>query len=95
MDKRRSAVGANKFNATVEEQIAEERRKDAKVDQAERADIIEHDRLPIRDLQRHPWQQQYRAATRSDGEKGQGMDCRPQSQNRDIKGVNQKRNDKP
>src|SRR5262249_47720817 len=95
MNERRRPVGADELDAAVETQIAENRWEDAKIEQAESAEIIEHDRLPVRDLQRHAWQQRYRAATHADGKKGKGMDHRPQPQCCDVRCIDQESNYKP
>src|SRR6516225_8106633 len=76
MDEWRRPVGTDELDATVEKQVTENRGEDAKIEQAESAEVIEHDRLPVCDLQRHAWQQHDRAATHADGKKGKRMDQR-------------------
>src|SRR5205823_7814690 len=68
VNERCGTIGAHELNATVEKQIAEQRREHAKIDQAESTDIVENDSLPERDLQPHGWQQKQSAAAHTDGE---------------------------
>src|SRR4029077_5912235 len=95
MNEWRRPVGADKLDAAIEAQITEDRRKNAEIEQEQRVGVVEHHRLAGTNLERQGGQQEHRPGRHADSEKRQRMDRRPQPENRDVKGIDQKRNDKP
>src|SRR5271157_6402350 len=95
MNEWRRPISANEFNAAVEEQISEQRREYADVDQAQRGNGVENHRLAGSNLQRQRRQQQYGATAHADGQKRQRMYRRSHPQHGRIEGVDQDRNDEP
>ena len=85
MDERRGAVGADQLDAAVEAQIAEQRREDAHVGEAESALGIEHDRR-VRSRLRHAMSGNADTPRRrhDDGEERQRMDRRPLAHHRRV-----------
>ena len=81
MNERRGAVGADQLDAAVEEQIAEQRRKDADIGEAQQGSRRRTTMVrPLAISMTIAREQQHRAAAHADGEKRQRMDGRPLAQ---------------
>ena len=95
MHERRGAIGADQLDAAVEEQIAEQRRKYADIDEAQETLAVEDHRAPGGNLRSHRRNQQQRAHAHDGREKRQRMHRRPLAQHRRIEAVDQQGDDEP
>ena len=95
MDERRGAIGADQFDAAVEEQITEQRRKDADKDEAGDAFGIENKSFSAGEFQDRRRDEHQRAAAHAEGEERERMHERPRAQHCRVERIDQQRHDEP